>query len=190
MDDRVRCVFRSEARHTRCRVEVALASKRLRSGEGSEEDVRHANALLEQARRHLETTCDVLRKSLSGWAGPATTQPDKAAAFLRLLLKHRSAKERFDLLELARLTDDYVHRIPQQTPSLRSEFLHSEADSGQHGGGGSAETVSPRTPFAPPALGRPSKPFAPPALGSPSNTPIADALAETILDEVLALLGE
>jgi hypothetical protein len=138
------------------------------------------------------------------------------------LLKHRSAKERFDLLELARLTDDYVHRIPQQTPSLRSEFLqppslrselcsrppslrselcsrppslrseflHSEADSGQHGGGGSAETVSPRTPFAPPALGRPSKPFAPPALGSPSNTPIADALAETILDEVLALLGE
>lgn len=111
MDDRVRSVFRAEARYLRCRAEVAIAEGE-GAGAADPKHLAHAHRLLERARAHLDATCGVLRESLSGWAGPATTEPERAAAFLRLLLKHRSAKERIDLLELARSTDAFAQRIP------------------------------------------------------------------------------
>lgn len=99
MDARVRGVFRAEARYMRCRVE----------GEDPQ--------LLEASRAHLDGSCAVLRESLSGWAGPATSNPESAAAFLRLLLKHRSLRERLEMLELARWTDDLARRIPALPPA-------------------------------------------------------------------------
>jgi hypothetical protein len=76
---------------------------------------------------HLDDTCSVLRESLSGWAGAATTHHAQAASFLRLLLRHRSVRERLDLLELVRETDDFAARIPGDAPVCPPLLHHLDA---------------------------------------------------------------